>query len=56
LAIFARGIPQAADTLKLWRDAGGTHGCVQSLDQDLGPDIDAHIEYLAAVKRNIDAG
>jgi probable F420-dependent oxidoreductase len=56
LAIFARGVPQAADTLKIWRDAGGTHGCVQSLDQDLGPDIDAHIEYLAAVKRNIDAG
>jgi probable F420-dependent oxidoreductase len=56
LAIFARGAAQAADTMKIWRDAGGTHGCVQSLDQGLGPDIDAHIAYLADVKRIIDAG
>lgn len=56
LAIFARGVRQAAETMKIWRDAGGTHGCVQSLDQGLGPDIDAHIEYLAEAKRIVDAG
>jgi probable F420-dependent oxidoreductase len=56
LAIFARGTRQAADTMRIWRDAGGTHGCVQSLDQGLGPDIDAHIDYLAEAKRIIDAG
>jgi hypothetical protein len=56
LAIFARGTRAAADTMKIWRDAAGTHGTVQSLDQGLGPDIDAHIDYLAEVKRIIDAG
>lgn len=56
LAIFARGVRQAAETMKIWRDAGGTHGCIQSLDQGLGPDIDAHIEYLAEAKRIVDAG
>jgi probable F420-dependent oxidoreductase len=56
LAIFARGVRQAAETMKRWRDAGGTHGCIQSLDQGLGPDIDAHIEYLAEAKRIVDAG
>jgi probable F420-dependent oxidoreductase len=56
LAIFARGPREAADTLGKWRDEGGTHGCVQSLDQGLGPDIDAHIDYLAEVKRILDAG
>lgn len=56
LAIFARGTRESADTMKIWRDAGGTHGCVQSLDQRLGPNIDAHIDYLAEVKRIIDAG
>ena len=56
LAIFARGSRQAAETLNIWRDAGGSHGCVQSLDQGLGPNIDAHIDYLAEVKRIYDSG
>ncbi len=56
LAIFARSPHEAADHLKIWRDAGGTHGCVPSMDMGLGPDIDAHIEYVAEVKRLLDAG
>lgn len=56
LTIFARDKQQAADHLKTWRDAGGTHGTVQSMNQGLGADIDAHIDYIAEAKRLIDAG
>jgi probable F420-dependent oxidoreductase len=56
LAIFARDPQEAAAHLKLWRDAGGTHGCVASTDKGLGNNIDAHIEYVAEVKRLLDAG
>ncbi|CAN7633669.1 LLM class F420-dependent oxidoreductase [Phenylobacterium sp. LjRoot225] len=56
LAIFARDPQEAADHLKIWRDAGGTHGCVPSMGKGLGGDIDAHIEYVAEVKRLLDAG
>jgi probable F420-dependent oxidoreductase len=56
LAIFARDPQEAADHLKMWRDAGGTHGCVPSMDKGLGNNIDAHIDYLAKVKRLLDAG
>jgi probable F420-dependent oxidoreductase len=51
LAIFARSAQEAADHLKIWRDAGGTHGCVPSMDKGLGNNIDAHIDYVAEVKR-----
>jgi probable F420-dependent oxidoreductase len=54
LAIFARDARGAADDLKIWRDAGGTHGCVPSMGKGLGGDIDAHIAYLAHVKRLLD--
>jgi len=56
LAMFARDPQEAADHLKMWRDAGGTHGCVRSMDKGLGDDIDAHIDYLASIKRLLDAG
>jgi probable F420-dependent oxidoreductase len=56
LALFARTPEEAAAHLKMWRDAGGTHGCVPSMDKGLGNDIDAHIEYVAKVKRLLDAG
>lgn len=56
LAIFASNQQEAADHLKMWRDAGGTHGCVPSMDKGLGSDIDAHIDYIADVKRLLDAG
>lgn len=56
LALFARNAREAADHLKIWRDAGGTHACVPSMDKGLGPSIEAHIEYVAEVKRLIDAG
>lgn len=56
LALFAKDPQEAADTLKIWRDAGGSHGCVPSMDKGLDGDIDAHIDYLAKAKRLIDAG
>jgi probable F420-dependent oxidoreductase len=56
LAIFARDPQEAADHLKVWRDAGGTHGCVPSMEKGLGADIEAHIDYVAEVKRLLDAG
>jgi probable F420-dependent oxidoreductase len=55
LTIFARDARETADHLKIWRDAGGTHGCVASMDKGLGNDIDAHIDYIAEVKRRLDA-
>lgn len=56
LALFARNPSQAAEHLKMWRDAGGTHGCAPSMEKGLGANIDAHIEYIAEVKRLLDAG
>jgi probable F420-dependent oxidoreductase len=56
LALFARDPEETAVHLKMWRDAGGTHGCVASMDKGLGNNIDAHIDYVANVKRLLDAG
>jgi probable F420-dependent oxidoreductase len=56
LAMFARNPQETADHLKTWRDAGGTHGCVASMDKGLGNNIGAHIDYVASVKRLLDAG
>jgi probable F420-dependent oxidoreductase len=56
LALFAGTPREAAEHLNIWRDAGGTHGCVPSMDKGLGNNIDAHIEYIATVKRLLDAG
>jgi len=56
LTIFARNAQEAADDLKLFRDAGGTLGCISSMDKGLGNNIDAHIDYIAKAKRILDAG
>ena len=56
LALFARDQRDAADTLREWRDHGGTHGCAHSMNKGFGSDIDAHIDYLLEVKRLFDAG
>lgn len=56
LALFARTPQEVVDHLKVFRDAGGTHGCVPSMGVGLGNDIDAHIDYVAEVKRLLDAG
>jgi probable F420-dependent oxidoreductase len=41
---------EAVDHLNLWRDLGGTHGCVPTMDKGL-VGADAHIDYLAEVRR-----
>lgn len=56
LTIFARDKQEAADHLKRWRDAGGTHGTVPSMNKGFGTNIDAHLEYVTDVKRMVDAG
>jgi probable F420-dependent oxidoreductase len=56
LAQFAQTPAETAEHLKTFRDAGGTHGCVQSMNRGLGKNIDAHIEYVLKAKRLIDAG
>jgi probable F420-dependent oxidoreductase len=56
LALFARNAEDAADHLRRWRDGGGTHGCVPSMGKGLSNNIEAHIDYVAQVKRLIDAG
>jgi probable F420-dependent oxidoreductase len=56
LALFARNPQEAADHLKTFRDAGGTHGAVPSMGKGLGNDIDAHIDYVAQAKHILDAG
>lgn len=56
LAIFAKSPEQAADDLRMFRDAGGGLGTIPSMGKGLGNDIDAHIEYLAKAKRLVDAG
>jgi hypothetical protein len=50
-ALFARDNQGTVDHLRRWRDAGGTHTGVPSMNNRLGGDIDAHIEYVADVKR-----
>jgi probable F420-dependent oxidoreductase len=56
LTIFAQDPQETVQALKMFRDAGGTHGTVQSMNKGLPREIDAHIEYVAKVKRMIDAG
>lgn len=56
LTIFAKDQQESADHIRMFRDAGGTHGTVQSMNKGLPREIDAHIEYVAKVKRMIDAG
>jgi probable F420-dependent oxidoreductase len=56
LTLFASNPQEAADQLKMFRDAGGTHGCIPSMGKGLGNNIDAHIDYIAHAKRLFDAG
>jgi probable F420-dependent oxidoreductase len=56
LTIFARDQQETADHIRMFRDAGGTHGTVQSMNKGLPRNIDAHIDYVATAKRMIDAG
>lgn len=56
LTLFAASPQETADHLKLFHDAGGTHGCVTSMGKGLGADIDAHIAYVSHVKQILDRG
>jgi probable F420-dependent oxidoreductase len=56
LTLFARNPREAIDHLRMFRDAGGTHGCIHSMDKGLGNNIDAHIDYIAEVKGFWDRG
>lgn len=56
LTLFAASEQDAADHLRMFRAAGGTHGSIRTTDKGLGDNIDAHIGYMAAVKRLYDAG
>jgi len=55
LAIFARDARETVEHLKIWRDAGGTHASVPSMGMGFGANIDAHIDYIAEVKRLMDS-
>lgn len=54
LTQFARNATEAAEELLHWRDLGGTHGSAPSTAKGLGGDIEAHIEYFAALKLRFD--
>jgi len=54
LTQFARNATEAAEELLGWRDLGGTHGSAPSTAKGLGGDIEAHIEYFAALKLRFD--
>jgi probable F420-dependent oxidoreductase len=56
LSIHDKPLEAAADTVRAWREAGGTHACVPSMNQGFGRDIGAHIDFYADLKRRIDAG
>ncbi len=51
LTIFAGSVSEAVQDLQRFRDTGGTHGCFHTMDQGLGGDIDAHIDYIAEARR-----
>lgn len=56
LALFAKTPQDSADHLRMFRDAGGTHGSVRTTDKGLDTDIDAHIDHMAEIKRLYDTG
>jgi probable F420-dependent oxidoreductase len=44
-----------ADQIKRWRDLGHTHACFDTAQRGF-QGVDQHLDFVAAVKRNIDAG
>lgn len=56
LTLFARNQQEAVDHLRLFQDAGATHGCIHTMDKGLGDNVDAHIDYMAEAKRLWDEG
>jgi probable F420-dependent oxidoreductase len=54
--MFDRKPRDAADSLKVWRDAGGTHGSLQTVELGFGADIEAHIDFMAETARLFRAG
>lgn len=56
LTIFASSVEEAADDLKIFRDAGGQLGSITSMGKGFGANIDAHLDFLAQAKQRVDAG
>jgi probable F420-dependent oxidoreductase len=49
-------LQQAADALRGWQQAGGTHGAISTRGQDYGANVDAHIDYLGRVRALMERG
>lgn len=54
--LFGRDARDVAETLKVWQDAGGTHGAVATARRRFGADVDAHIDFMVEVKASLDRG
>jgi probable F420-dependent oxidoreductase len=47
---------RAVDDLKVWREAGGTHGAVSTMGNGFGANVDAHIDYISQARALLDQG
>lgn len=55
LLLRARTPQQSAETARRWRDAGGSHASVVTMNCGLDS-VDAHIDFIATAKQLVDAG
>ncbi|MDE2301567.1 MAG: TIGR03619 family F420-dependent LLM class oxidoreductase [Sphingomonadales bacterium] len=53
LAIFARDLEECVDHLARWREAGGSHGTIDTMSRGLGGEIGAHIDFMAEVQHRL---
>jgi alkanesulfonate monooxygenase SsuD/methylene tetrahydromethanopterin reductase-like flavin-dependent oxidoreductase (luciferase family) len=56
LVMFERESVEVARTLNVWRAAGGTHGCFDTMDRGFGANVHAHIEFMSEVIARVKAG
>jgi hypothetical protein len=50
--LAALGVEAAADTIKRWEDAGGTHASVVTMGMGFGA-TEAHVDYIADVAAKV---
>ena len=55
ITIRATNLDQTVDTVKRWRDAGGTHASINSMGKGLTT-IQAHLDFIAEVRHRLDVG